>query len=234
MREEADMEKIINAQVLDFMGTGDGFIFAEKKLVQNRALVTFNFYNLRKRSCCRMTSDAYLYHKFGSFYPLIARELEYPVLCSAAKTKDKRMITVYPMGFSCLFDSAGDLLWQGKLAYHSAPVQGIVIQGESFWSVIPSENMVVRFSVSNMSVDLRLGGPDQQAFQNPYGLAIYHGRLYVCNEGSGKIRVVDTATLAVNDYLEMSEPVLHYVRVQQNEIIVCQSGIYLSKMQNKA
>ena len=80
-----------------------------------------------------------------------------------------------------------------------------------------------------MREELRIGGSNDSSFNGPEGLWVNEpeGKLIVCNSRSNNILEVDMKTYIVQERAVFDEPVLKYIRLNDKELAVLGSGLYL-------
>ena len=99
--------------------------------------------------------------------------------------------------------------------------------GAALWASFRENGVLVRYSLHTMREELRIGGGQASTFSKPEGLWVDGDKLVVCNAGSKKLWQVDLKTYAVADCMEFEEPVHQYVRIDDYELVVLDSGVYL-------
>ena len=87
--------------------------------------------------------------------------------------------------------------------------------------------MIVKYSLLQNRVVMRIGGEGASTFINPVSVETYDGCLYVCCKNARKIRRVRLSDFTVEEYKEFDEPVFKYLRVGKHEFAVLESGVYM-------
>ncbi len=87
--------------------------------------------------------------------------------------------------------------------------------------------MIVKYSLLQNRVVMRIGGDTSATFLNPVSVEEYDGFLFVCCKDARKIRRVRLSDYTVDEYKEFDEPVFKYLRVGSCEFVVLESGVYM-------
>ncbi|NMP36911.1 MAG: hypothetical protein GX051_02120 [Clostridiales bacterium] len=221
------MKKLMDIDIIDIIPFSKGLIFARKESLQNDSVkVSFFSYDLNTERAAPVTKGVYLLNKFGSAYKPIVEQIGDYISCDVAALPGSQTSVVYPTGEMGLFDPEGVLYWTGDLMYHDFPVRGVAADNKHIWCVVPDNNSVIRYSLASEKVVLRIGGDRSTAFASPVSLNIFDGELYICNQGTCRIRTINLKDYSVKDYKVFEEPVHRYIRSCGKEIVVLNSGVY--------
>ncbi len=221
------MKKIFDGEILDIIPYASGFIFAEKIALSNKKIkVSYTAYSFDTSMVYPVTKGAYLLTKYGGAFKAISNQLSNYVTCDAGQLPDRQIIIVYPQGEAGIFNQEGELTWFGSLTYHDFPVQSVIVDGKYFWCAVPQGDAVIRYNTRTMKMDLRIGGGSNSCFQNPNSMSLYDGKLYVCDVGTCKVRVMHLQDYTVKDFLKFDVPVFKYMRMGKNEVVVREDGVY--------
>jgi len=221
------MDRIVSGEVLDVIPHAGGFIYAEKRVMDDGSVrVAFFSYEQDKDETFPITTKTYLGHKFGTEFKVIAEHLGDFISCDAAIMANSGVIALYDTGEMHIFNSNGSPAWEGTLTYQDEPVRDLAVDGKNVWCAVPDRNAVICYSPSEGRVLLRIGGGTTSAFSFPVGITKYDDTLYVCNRNSYKVRTLTLENYSVKDYLVFKEPVHKYFRVHDHEYAELESGIY--------
>lgn len=222
------MIKVVSLDILDLVGFSSGILFVLKEN-QNSETVKVSFYSfdLETKSIATVTKNAYLLTKFGSCFAPIAKQLGDYVSCDAAKLWNGDTFVIYSTGEIGIFDSQGNIIKTGDLTYRGYPARDVASDKNYIWCAVTEQNLIIKYSILQNRVIMRIGGKESDTFSAPVAVTEYDGYLYVCNKGSGKIVRVDLNTYNVEDYKVFDEAVYKYVRVNNNEFVILDSGVYL-------
>ncbi|HIT53895.1 MAG TPA: hypothetical protein IAD07_08145 [Candidatus Fimivicinus intestinavium] len=222
------MEKLLDLQMAELFPSMAGFFFVRREFLDEEHIrLSFHEYLLKTREIVPVRRKAYLRRKFGPGYERIVERLGDYVSCDAACLPDGETVVLYPGGELGFFSKEGRPCWRGAFTYRGCGVSGLAADGAFFWSAVPEQNAVVRFSVATKKVVLRVGGGASHVFDGPCTLARYGRALYVCNERAHSISTVSLDRYVVRDYQHFHEPVYQFFRWQEEELAVLRSGVYL-------
>ncbi|MBR3768556.1 MAG: hypothetical protein IKL10_10025 [Clostridia bacterium] len=222
------MIKVVSLDILDLIGFPSGILFVLRENQDTDSVkVSFYSFDIATKSIATVTKNAYLLTKFGSSYAPIARQLGDYVSCDSAKLWNGQTFVIYSSGEIGIFDEQGNLSKTSDLMYRDCPARDVAVDNNYIWSVVPAQNLIIKYSLLQNRVIMRIGGDSSDTFQNPVSVAEYNGFLYVCNRDSHKIKKINLSNYTVEDYKEFDEPVYKYVRVDNNEFVILDSGVYL-------
>lgn len=222
------MLKIVSLDIVDLLAFPSGILFVLKEPLENgQVKVSFYSFDIATRSIATVTKSAYLLTKFGAAYTPIAKQLGDYVSCDTAKLWNGHTFIIYSTGEMGIFDENGALVRTGDLTYNGAPARDVAVDNNYIWSAVPGKNMVVKYSLLQNRVVMRIGGETSSTFVNPVSVEEYDGYLYVCCKDARKIRRVRLGDFTVDEYKEFDEPVFKYLRVGKNEFVVLESGVYM-------
>lgn len=222
------MEKLLDLQFLEILPTTAGFLFVRREMLDEAHIrLSFHEYLIKTREILPVRRSVYLRRKFGPGYEQIVRSLGDYVSCDTARLSNGNAVVLYPGGELGFFSREGYPFWRGELTYHGSGVSDLAVDGDYFWSTVPEQNAVIRFSTATKKVVLRVSGGASRAFDGPCAVVRYGRVLYVCNERSCNICTLSLDRYAVRDYQHFHEPVYKFFRWQKEELAVLSSGVYL-------
>lgn len=222
------MQQINSEELLDIIPYEHGFFFVQKEdLPDGSTRASFFTFDQDGMYIKQIPKKYYLQQKFGVAWQTIARALGDFISCKTAMLSNGGVVVLYDDGELHIFNAHGKETWVGELIYRNHPVTDITVDEKRLWGVVPGFNSVIDYSPVEERVMLRIGGEKSGAFNKPVGITKLVDKLYVCNEGSNKIRTIDLENYAVNDYAEFDEPVYKYYSIYDHEYIVLKSGIYM-------
>ena len=222
------MLKIVSLDIVDLLSFPSGILFVLKENLENGAVkVSFYSFDIATRSIASVTKNAYLLTKFGAAYAPIAKQLGDYVSCDTAKLWNGNTFIIYSTGEMGIFDENGTLVRTGDLTYNGAPARDVAVDNNYIWSAVPGKNMIVKYSLLQNRVVMRIGGDTSATFLNPVSVEEYDGFLFVCCKDARKIRRVRLSDFTVDEYKEFDEPVFKYLRVGSCEFVVLESGVYM-------
>lgn len=221
------MQKIVDS-VYDIIAFSNGIIYTKKTVLENGSVkVNFFGYDIKRMQETPVTKSVYLLNKFGAEYKKIAEQLGDYVSCDADIMSTKHTVVVYESGETGIFSPEGEMIWSSDLNYQGCEINGVAVDGMQIWSVVPEKNCVVSYSVSHKKFSMRIGSPESASFLHPVSITKYDNELFICNEGSRKVRTISLNDYSVNDFRIFDEPVYKYLRSCGKEIVVLESGVYV-------
>lgn len=222
------MIKVVSLDILDLIGFQSGILFVLRENQSNDSVkVSFYSFDIETKSIATVTKNAYLLTKFGSAYAPIAKQLGDYVSCDAARLWNGHTFIIYSTGETGTFDEHGNLIKTSDLLYKDSPARDVAVDNNYIWSVVPDQNLIIKYSLLQNRVIMRIGGDGSDTFSHPVSVSEYDGYLYVCNKKSRKIKRIDLKNFLVEDYKEFDESVYNYVRVDNSEFVILDSGVYL-------
>lgn len=222
------MIRIVSLDILDLLPFPSGILFALKEQSETgRDKITFYSYDVKSNSIATVTRNAYLLTKFGPAYMKIAEKLNDHISCDTVKLYNGGLFLLYSSGETGLFDEQGNLIKTGEIRYQDAPARDGAVDDKYVWSVVPDRNLIIKYSVTQNRVMMRIGGEASASFSAPSSVISDDDFLYVCNPGSKKINRVNLTTFAVEDFKRFDEPVYQYIVSEGHEFVVLASGVYM-------
>lgn len=223
-----NMLRIVSLNIVDLLPFPSGIFFVLKEPLENGSVkVSFYSFDIATKSIATVTKNAYLLTKYGAAFAPIAKQLGDYVSCDTGKLWNGHTFIIYSTGEMGIFDDSGALLRTGDLMYNGAPARDVAIDNNYIWSVVPSKNLIVKYSLLQNRVVMRIGGDNATTFTNPVSIEEYDGYLYVCCKDSRKIKRVRLADFSVEDFKSFDEPVYKYLRVAGEEFVALESGVYM-------
>ena len=223
------MKKIIDDSVLDIVTFPNGFVFAKREETPGGAArAAFYCYNIRTKKIDAVRRSAYLQCKFGEKYEEIAKLIGNFIFCESVRMPNTgETVVLTPDSRMFYINKEGKLIWEEQLCYRESSVQGLALDGNCVWCVVPEKAAVVRFSPSVKKVYIRIGGNETTTFTDPVGVSKFKDDLYISCGESKKIRKIDFETYSVKDYKIFDEPVYKYYRIYDKEFALLKSGLYM-------
>ena len=222
------MIKVVSLDILDLIGFSSGVLFVLREKQNNDSVkVSFYSFDIESKSIASVTKNAYLLTKFGSSFAPIAKQLGDYVSCDAARLWNGHIFVIYSTGEIGIFDESGTLVKNSYLKYKDYPARDVAVDNNFIWSAVPDQNLIIKYSLLQNRVIMRIGGDDSATFDYPVSVSEYDGYLYVCNKNSKKIKRVRLSNFLVEDYKEFDEAVYKYIKVDNNEFVILESGVYL-------
>lgn len=221
------MKKIFNADILDIFMTETGFIYSCKEMHGGRETASFFSYDERNDDFTRITVTDYITAKYGENGFYFSKQLGDFVTCNLHRINSTTNIAAYDNGTIKVFDNNGIISDRFKVTYNGSPAVSPEPIGKDLWMAVPEENTIINYSLQYKRIEFRIGSVTEKTFSHPTGLTAFNNRLYVCNASSFKIREVGLETFNITDYHIFTEPVYKYIRTDDKEYVILQSGFYV-------
>ena len=223
------LKKISNKEIADVIKYGEHkVIVVEKVPVIASGSYKANYYIIDLETLEKevITKSAYLMTKFGYAYKEICDSIASPIQCDAVVFSNREVFIIYKNGQCGLFDSKGKMLWNRTLEYNGAVVNGLALDGEYIWCCCESENCVIRYSLDNFKVDLRIGSRDAKTFIRPSSITADEENIYVCCD-SKQLRSISKKDLTVSDIGGYQLGLKKFWRFDGISIISLDDGAYI-------
>ncbi len=222
------MENVFSGEILNITPFKKGFVFATKSTTPDgRLKANFYGYDAVNDKFTHIKKSIFLKVKFGYEYEEISEQLGDYVSCDVGVLSDNRLMAIFPNGEYNIFNTDGTLNVASQLTYHGSPVCDIAVDGPYVWCAVPGENAIIKYSPREGRILLRVGGGDNTAFERPCAVTLNGSTLYICNQGSRKIRALNITTNSVRDYRVFNEKVYKYINVMGKEFVWLKSGLYI-------
>lgn len=222
------MENIFSGEILNITAFKKGFVFAAKSTSQDgKVVANFYGYDAVNDNFTRIKKSVFLKIKFGYEYEDIAKTLGDYVSCDVGFLNDGKIMAIYPSGEYNIFNTDGSVNVSSQLTYHGSSVCDIAVDEQYIWCAVPGENAVIKYSPREGRILLRVGGGESTSFERPCAVTLMGSNLYICNQGSRKIRTLNTLTNSVRDYRVFNEKVYKYINVLGHEFVWLRSGLYV-------
>lgn len=222
------MIRIVSLDIVDLISFPSGILFVIKEGEDREtSKISFYSFDIKTGTIASVTKNAYLLTKFGAAFSAISSQLNDYISCDTAKLWNGQTMVLYSTGEFGLFDENGKLLKTDSVIYKDAPARDITVDNNYVWCTVPDKNLIVKYSVQQSRVVLRIGSESGSTFNGPVSITEADGKLYVCNPSSRKIKTVDLSDYSVKDYKEFDEAVYKFIKVEDHEFVILASGVYM-------
>ncbi len=222
------MIKVYEENAVEIVSAPEGFVIvSQEENLEDKAVVSFKFYSLRTHKLINVTRDVYLRAKFGENYQKIHDVLDDYVNYSVATLNDGRTVCVYPDSKAVMFSETGETVWSGEFKYKDHTPTGITFDGRNIWVAFGMADTILRYNMTSMRWDLRIGSMNDQAFSGPEGLLSIGSNLIVCNSASKCIEGVDIDKYSIEQLYTFDEPVYQVIKSEQDTVVLLESGVYI-------
>ncbi len=220
------MQRIFSGEVYDMLPQPSGLVFSYcHSTVEDKVAVFYKMLSLESGTVDDVTQAVYLISKFGGNYRSAAEFAENYITASVALLPSGKSFVCADNGAAALIDHDDSLLWSGEIKYRDEAPSDIAIYKNSLWACFQKRGVLIRFNMHTMREELRIGGA-RGPFDRPYSIFIDGDNAIISNVGSKKIVRVNLTSYDVEDMHEFSENVYSYARLDGDEFVLLESGIY--------
>ena len=209
------MIRIVSLDIVDLLPFPSGVLFALKeKTERGGEKIAFYSYDVATNSIATVTRSAYLLTKFGPAYPSVAEKLKDHITCETARLANGQLFLVY---------ASGDVHYRGCAARTAAADP----DGKHLWSVVPQEDLIVKYTPVENRIVMRMGGDGSPSFRSPSSVFVSEDALFVSNPGANKVNRVSLTDFSLKDHRLFDEPVYRYLISGGREFVALRSGVYM-------
>ncbi len=223
------MRCFFEGKVLHMIPTPNGIVAAVLSEVtdEGKMAVEYRMLSLETNQLQRITNSVYLLAKFGASHKSAEMQVANHLTCRACLLPDGEIFTVEDDCNAKLLDGDGFAKWVGVVKYKGEAPCDAIYDGKNIWVSFTENNTLLRLDVGSMREELRIGGKKgDSSFSGPVGIFAEGEYLYVSNKNSCQIWKINTRTYDAEEYAYFDEPVYGYVRRNNREIVLLESGIY--------
>ncbi|MBQ6848419.1 MAG: hypothetical protein IJO62_05860 [Clostridia bacterium] len=222
------MEKVFNGKVFEILPTTNGIIFSylSGEMEDGKTEVSYKMISFDNRRITDVAKNIYMITKFGNGYKGVERLCENYITAKSLILPGGKVFLLLEDGTAHLIDPEGDALWTGSLVYRGIVPSDIILFGEGLWACYPEGNLILKYSLTNMKQELRVGGKTSP-FDGPCDLFEEDNTLIICNKKSAKIQRLSIKNYDVLEYETFEEPLLQYVNVNGYRFVILESGLYV-------
>lgn len=221
------MKKIFDGKIYELVPKSDGLIFSYRKAtVDEGDVVWFKMLSLESGVMSDVGKNAYWNTKFGSNYQVAISLCENYVTAKVVYLPNDRIFICNESGQTYIINADGSVNRTGEMKYRGMPPSSVVLYKNSLWASFQEGNVLLRFSINTMRVELRIGGK-MSPFVAPQGIFIEGNKATVCNSESNSLVRINLDTYAVDNYLEFEESVRGYTKINGYEFVHLDSGLYV-------
>jgi len=221
------MQKIFDGEIFEVLPLSNGIIFSYcKDTVDNNIIVAYKMISFENGRFSDVAKNIYLVTKFGNNYKAVASQCDNYITVKSILLPNGKVFLMQSDGTAKLLDTDATPIWTGSLVYRSCCPTDIILHNNALWVSYADCNVLVRFNLSTMREELRIGGT-KSPFSKPRDLFLEGDNAIVSNQGSKKLVNINLKEYTVDDLEEFEEPLYQYVQVAGNRFVVLQSGLYL-------
>lgn len=223
------MRQIFEGDVHDIvvMENGVCFVFTAEK-EQETAKVEFKRISFETGKMSRVTKNVFFLAKFGTRYKAIMQHCSNFAEARVLNLPQDRVFVLDNLnGNAVLLDSFGLPLWMSRLSYKDTPPSDIAFVQDGLWACFKEHNAIIKFNLTNMHEELRIGGGKGSPFKSPIKLTPTENGLAVLGAADKKLVGINLKDFSVTEMHAFSEPVKKYLKADDFEFVITQSGLYL-------
>jgi len=222
------MEQLFQGKVYEILPTQDGIIFsyANREYEEGMIEISYKMISFDTRRITDIAKNIYMINKFGNSYKMMERLCDNYVTAKSIILPGGKVFLLHDDGSAQVVDADGEPLWTGTLIYHHHLPSDAVLFSDGLWVAYENANVLLKYSLQNMRLELRVGG-NNSPFEGPCDLFAEAGELVVCNKNSGTIKSINLNTYNVLEYEKFDEPLLQYVCVKGYRFVALESGLYV-------
>ncbi len=221
------MQKIFDGEIFEVLPLSNGIIFSYcKDTVDSNIIVAYKMISFENGRFSDVAKNIYLVTKFGNNYKAVASQCDNYITVKSILLPNGKVFLMQSDGTAKLLDTDATPIWTGSLVYRSCCPTDIILHNNALWVSYADCNVLVRFNLSTMREELRIGGT-KSPFSKPRDLFLEGDNAIVSNQGSKKLVNINLKEYTVDDLEEFEEPLYQYVQVAENRFVVLQSGLYL-------
>lgn len=220
------MKRLYGENVINLLPVKDGFVFAvQQAAYDDKVVLLYKLYSFNTGVVSPIKKSIYLTAKFSHNYTNFENMLMNYISCASLILPDDKVLICNDDGTSDIFDKSGNILWSGKISHAGEGPSDIVMYDDKFWCAFPKSGVISRYNSRTIKEELRLGGIES-IFTSPQGISIDNDILTFCCSGTNTIYTLNINSFEVDEYAKFSEPVYNYFKINSNEIVLLNSGIY--------
>ena len=221
------MKKIFDGKIYEILPKSDGIIFPyQKAVVDEGDIVWYKMLSLENSTMTDVSETIYWNMKFGSNYGMAVKFSKNFVKEKSIIMPNGRLLLCDENGQVFIIDTDGLINIAGELKYRDHAPSSIAYYKNSIWACFAENNVLIRFNISTMRAELRIGG-NTSPFSKPKNIFIQGENAFVCNEDSKNIVRVNLENYTVDELYSFEETVNAYVKSGNYEFVLLDSGLYV-------
>lgn len=224
------MKQIFNGNAVTIAPSNRGFVFTEVQTTEengkDKSIICFNQYNFDTGVSTPITKGAYLNSIFLNHSDFLREEIGDYINIITVFTPKFGIIMISPNGMARVYDYNCRFKWKGSLKYKGYAPADAVVYGDELWCSYPDSNTLIRYNVNSMRQEFKIGSGASAELEEPYGLFVAENSLVITSQNSGLIQSLTLDNFTQETMHNLSEPAKKYIKVDSNEIVLTNSGIY--------
>lgn len=221
------MKQIFEGEVYDILPLPNGIVFSYcKEATDTEVTVSYKMLSFDNGRFSDVAKNIYLMTKFGNNYNAIIKHCDNYITAKSIILPNGKVFLLLSDGTAKLVDIDSTIIWQGKFNYRTYNASDIVIHKNSIWACFPECNVLLRYNLSTMREELRIGG-NKSPFDKPKAMFLEGDSVTVCNRGSQKLTKVNLESYIVLEGENFPEEVLQYLKADNYQFVILKSGLYI-------
>ncbi|MBR4973714.1 MAG: hypothetical protein IKY45_04550 [Clostridia bacterium] len=221
------MENLFAGKVYEILPLSNGILFSYKKdELEIGDYVEYKMISFDNRRISNVAKNIYLLTKFGTDAKEIKNLCENYITVKTLILPGGKVFLLEPNGKAMLADSDATVIWTGDLTYKTFKPADITLQGNALWAVYPERNVLLKYNLSNMRVELRIGG-EKTPFGCPVSIFAKDDDVIISNKDSKKLIKINLNDYNLEELESFDEPLMQYIEVQGHRFVNLESGLYI-------
>lgn len=222
------MEQLFEGKVFEILPITNGIIFSyfSGEQEDGTVQVSYKMISFENRRITDIAKNIYMVTKFGNGYKAVEKLCENYITVKSLLLPGGNFFILHNDGTAQLVGSDGEPIWTGLLTYRGFVPSDIILFGDGLWACYEEANIILKFSLTNMKQELRIGGKESP-FEGPCDLFDENDTLIICNKKSSKIQKIDLNTYDITEIQTFEEPLYQYVSVNGYQFVALESGLYV-------
>lgn len=221
------MERLFEGKVYEILPLSNGIIFSYlRDELQIGDYVEYKMISFDNRRLSNVVKSTYMLAKFGMDSNQIGRVCENYITVKALILPGGKLFLVEPDGKAQLVDSDASIIWTGELCYRSQKPSDIALVGNALWVTYPDCDAVLKYNLSTMREELRIGGINSQLGGPCDIFTLDDENIIVSNRKAKKLIKININNYTVEELETFTEPVYQYIEVADHRFVVLESGLY--------
>lgn len=220
------MRQIFAGKVYEMIKKPDGLVFSHlEEVLDDGLFIKYKMLDALSGAVTDIAKNVYLLTKFGSNYRPVVNLVDNTITVKAINLPSGKLFLCEKSGSCFLLDGDGSVLWTGSILYKDCPPSDIALFDNCVWASFKENNVLIRFNLATMREELRIGG-ERSPFSGPRSIFIEGNTAIVSNVNSKCLNKVNLSTYTVQPYYEFDQSVREYIKVDNYEYVLLDSGIY--------
>lgn len=222
------MKKICDIKIINPVQTENGFVFMTPKESDGEtAVINYKIYDFSTNEITPATRSVYLLNKFGLNFESFQGNFKKYLDCKIIPLPLKRQAVLYKNGIIEIYDNYSTVILTKDMCYENEAPCSMFCTGEYIWMSYKKNKSIIKYSVSGLIQQFRIGGKKNNSFGETEGIWADNDRVLFCDTENNKISQIDLNEFDISDYYKFHEPVYEYFKYKTNEIVFLDSGAYI-------